>query len=538
MKVINELENSIKNNKSTDFLSNLSWEIRTFGGRKLVHKDTDFTGTLCLNKIIKKFSLGSSQLNSTELSAIVKKIEELDKEGNSLLAKSSFFKRATTTVRRFFGNFNSNRSTKLNDLRSFKNTYEKLVQAKKAPNLISEVEKVDQKTLKDLQAYCKSDPFIHGTSSVIFAQLPYTDQRLVSIWELLQKKMAPIGGEIILGGLNIPIADGATCFGRLNSSGYPLSRVTESYSRQPNAGDIQNDQEAQKALALNFAHALEDFYFTQSLIFAIRAKQRGITLIIPEKADVVKSALQSIKCTFMNFYLFAPFIGKFVQLDPSRPYDDIQHAHFLEKCEEFLRSDQIDLAPYMDLEVLPENDEAIIKLNRLLNENGYQLLHKRAAIRKGEASFPFFENSFFHSFYGIGNLSHLWGSILMYPDKFLSTMDEIQERLNPFLEKARKHFDLLEEVLFGCEELTFTEEQKQHINDAYPIILISNQSEAFKPVKTEFRAKQGLQLGKEIKWIATERSRIKDVRAYLEKYRIEGVNVISIDTLRQYTKNC
>ncbi|KIA78170.1 hypothetical protein [Parachlamydia acanthamoebae] len=126
----------------------------------------------------------------------------------------------------------------------------------------------------------------------------------------------------------------------------------------------------------------------------------------------------------------------------------------------------------------------------------------------------------------------------MYPDKFLSTMDEIQERLNPFLEKARKHFDLLEEVLFGCEELTFTEEQKQHINDAYPIILISNQSEAFKPVKTEFRAKQGLQLGKEIKWIATERSRIKDVRAYLEKYRIEGVNVISIDTLRQYTKNC
>lgn len=109
---------AIKDDQIIDFLNNLSWRVGLFGGRRLV-LDVGFRGSLCINEMIKKLNVEHNRLCTAKLPAIIKKLEELDKKGDFLLAKSSLFKRAATSVRRFFGNYGYNRQANLDKLRSF-----------------------------------------------------------------------------------------------------------------------------------------------------------------------------------------------------------------------------------------------------------------------------------------------------------------------------------------------------------------------------------------------------------------------------------
>lgn len=567
VKIEKGLNSSVENKQCLQFINELQWQkIGFFGGRKLVH--AKYSGTLCLNDIVKTLTLNSENFSDKELVALITQVKAMDKTGDQLLAESFSYQKKFTSIRRFFGNFNYNRNTQLEYLTSIANRQNadanldpvafiqklniplpnlaatpkvQVVTPKALPEVEPvEVETVDPQTIQELKEYCKSNPLIHGTSSVIFALLPETEQSLVSVWDLLKIKRAPIGGEVFIGGLDLSITEGNSCFGRLKARKYSLLDIERRYAIKPNDLDIKNNDETKEQLRSELLAAFKYLHLTQTLLLAIRAKQRGIELFADNDKAMFSELFFAMKQYFENKYLLPLFIGRYIRdkFNNEKSFEkDTKLCDFLDSLDQFLFSEKISLKNYMDASVLPENDE-MQKLRKFLEKHGFQLLNEKAEAQKAERHTGF-ECDYEDIFREASNPKKLCKYALKKPEELLESMadETVTAEYNSYLEKANQHFELLEEVLLkNPPSMTFNDEQQKIIDDAFPIILISNQTDAFFPNKDEYRAKHSLQLGKEIQWIATPKERIKDVEAYLKKHNISGVKVISIETLKKHTE--
>jgi hypothetical protein len=123
------------------------------------------------------------------------------------------------------------------------------------------------------------NPFIHGTNSSVLALLPRTNFEFLSPLKMMrQYNLAPMNGEISHGGLQ-NLADGAMCFGRLNSDGdnsnhYSLKSIVEKYTgstyEEPNLKKME--EELKQCVEQNFSN------INLFLISLCRARQWGIDI--------------------------------------------------------------------------------------------------------------------------------------------------------------------------------------------------------------------------------------------------------------------
>lgn len=544
----NEFESALKNKTMVSFLDELKWKkIGVFGGRRLIHSGSK--GSLCLNDII-KILLNQKKYDSKELLQVINKIRDLDAEGNGLLASCDPMQIFFTSLRQRLGNYKFDRIYELDYLSRVAVQQEHAKLQKAIPSSVTDVshavsqtektEIIDVKTIKELRDYCQPNAFLHQTSSSLFALLPCTEQKMVSVWDLLKRKMAPLGDLIFWGDLDFPLTEGKSSFEKWLVKNDSLSVARASGQKKR---DI-NKSSAEK-LFQGLQSALDAYFLTKALVYATLVKQKGMALFndTAEK-ESFKDYFFEVKRNFNNQYLLPFFYASCVR---PKSVDDTTTSYYLfGKILNFLNDKKINLIDFTK-ENDALNNENMEKLDVFLESEGFQLLDQLFTV-ENKMEHDNFLVAYHDIFITIESLKGLGLVALTEPKQFLESMksDKISTEYHSFLEKANQHFDLLEEILFGDSQapMQFNEEQQKYMDNPYPIILISNQKDVFDSPTDPFivemdlgedenlTIKHSLQLGKEIQWIATVSHKIQDVEAYLKKYNIEGVKVISIETLK------
>jgi hypothetical protein len=548
------IKNYLKTTNVADFnnfCDNLVWKIGFLGGRRLVDKTGSYKGSLCLNDLIRHLDTQSSQVNppgeigqSTSVSYrnLADKVIVLHRDGQQAVTHVNIIKRVFTRMKSFLSSKFYDRDGVLARMRNqpIASSPFELPALQPKSKLQTEVEKpIIPPLSQNTKLFLRKNPWIHGTSSVIFEHLPHTEQKLLSLHDLLLKKMAPIGGEIFGGGTNCLLADGNTSFGQLKGTKYDLERVLN-YAQSPGTSVLSNTQEVKDQLKVEFLHALDCLMLTQALILATRARQRGFSVTEnsnnPEKIEL-RQQLKNLHINIVNSYSLIPFLAKFVRKNDSSSESP---QSFIKSIEEFLKTHMIDLSMVAFEQSLNMTDPSMAKIQEFLNEKGYSL---HEVIQTPQSTSGLWRSririldAIHLSIFEYGNHTNLQlGSLNEHHQELLVANNDLFTQIyTPFFKNLSDHFALLDDMLFSEIDMTrpVPSENKALIEKPFGIILMSADERCFEFKKTEYRSVQPLTLGKEIEVIATAAENIPQVKAYLDRYSIQGVEVIAFEALQQ-----
>ena len=210
--------------------------------------------------------------------------------------------------------------------------------------------------------------FIHGTNSSVLAQLIHTEFTLFSpLWMIEKYQIAPLGGELTLGGLDTVNAESRLAFGRLVGRHYSLKDVQRYAFRAVLSNKEQMITLAQEKVKSGVGTLFSNINLM--LIYIARLKQIGIDnseWIAQEELD---NLYQQTQATLQFLYLILllgskinPDYELLDKLDPITKKDTIDSIHTHLTAENILKKIT---ESKIDIKAIYENPNKITKnLNR------------------------------------------------------------------------------------------------------------------------------------------------------------------------------
>lgn len=419
-------------------------------------------------------------------------------------------------------------------------------------------------------ATCKPafNPYIHGTNSRVLATMRKTRHQLMSPVQMLEQfGAAPFGGEIIQGGLRYAAVTAKPAFARLRSEEYEkynLDRIINSFAKKlpPDEKEIVMD-------ARNVAdYAMQSAYCNINilLIYLARAKQIGVE---PFTKDEYAQMKKEINATIQVFYLFL-LLGKHIfpnkillKMVGKQAAEDIACAVYthltLENLAAAIIKSGIDIKHAYEHPNLV-NIAAVIKLLQLPK---ISKIIQGGMGRPKMAELPvtqiFSQHHLFQNDYP-DHLSKHTGPFLAISQN--RDHDNFQEYLEKFVrgristdfftqnkKSALRAIAALTKDLGVLERLESTPVSDMQISseDEYflkhniPMILVYDNEEKIKLFAfdtQEYRAEEPLQLGKDIKMIATDNEEHRlMLMKYLDEHKINHMQVVLFSDLEQAKKD-
>lgn len=348
---------------------------------------------------------------------------------------------------------------------------------------------------------------------MVLVHLPKTDQQIVSVWEMLKQKIAPIGGEILTGG-DLPFASMRPSFGDLTGkSTYDLDSVMRSYARKPVDSSEHSLDEVNHHI-YEMGRAMGGFRVTQALIAATRFYQKGGDISQVEgmgTKEEFNEMLQQLQRLSLNRYFALKLIAQYVVNDNENAID---LGGFADEFEGYCADNKIDLESLQDLK----------PLESFLKEKGFSLLDKPRQAGDREGSMSVLRDI------GLGNFHHPVQVALQQPQELLREYASHQALIDKEIEKIKKHFALMEEVVYTkCPNPI--QDEEGNLSDPFPLIFFTKKDEVMEKVMTEFRATKPLKLGEDIPYIGTPRAYIPRLQAYIEKHGLLNVKPIAFEDM-------
>lgn len=396
--------------------------------------------------------------------------------------------------------------------------------------------------------------YIHGTTSRIFATLAKTDFQFMSPMQMLEKyKLAPMSGEITKGGLSTPSSTCNMCFGKLGiSTNYDQERIIKNYSNLK----AQIPTLAELDTAINQCIKYELGNINEIIILLARAKQWGID--IDKLAKSKAAALATEFKTTKQFYYAILCIANYAQLNAlSREEKRAIRIYFTtDKVRALVANLDIDLEnvwnnPTEDhfnilsnLFALPEGK---IMLRNILSDHDeqeislsskvpiYSFTHNKPTIlipeqykRKAEeAAGAFRALAKKYDNHEIGNYLQRDAWDLLNRD--VSLLQAMQHYISTHVIALQQSYKLLNEIInTPIKNMQFSADDKQFIIADFPLLLLlEDENLIVEAIGDEYRASDGLTLGKDIKIIATDNDEHKSiVKAWLLKHGLSNVQVV------------
>jgi hypothetical protein len=528
----------------------LQWEIGSFGGRRLKYTGPDgtFTGTICMNDLVKVLDTISKK-DTSNLIPAKNKIDSLNADGNTLLKKASLYKRALTWIKQI-GNLRYNRNNILNRISKIATpTLSALAQASSSAISFSSEPPLPSPTFSTATpkpapvaavtptptpvvaitpltveqiAFLDQNPYIHGTGSAALALLPRTEQKLIPVWELLKKGLAPLTGELFLGGMDRVVTDNPLRLGKIKGCSYSLSRVL-GYAHG------STSENTEQALAAGFLSAYESCYLTLALTCLNRANLLGKSFIKKEAIPELQKDLNKELTNIKNIYLLIPFVAKFVS-------EKTRHADLSSFSQIMLDAAKgVDLARFAFADSLDiDGDPTLQKMKRKLEEENFALQNKARTPEGEQHSIDVTS----WSLISVSNAERSMTSTLDNYNQVLSNLDQIKKAFGAHIDLINEHFKLICEGLNQQRDphVQIPDSDKELVDNPFGIIFIigADQKESMTFQRSgEFTAKNPLQIGKEIKMIAVKAENIGRMQAYLSRHGIEGVEVIATEALQR-----
>ncbi len=406
--------------------------------------------------------------------------------------------------------------------------------------------------------------FIHGTNSSVLAQLIHTEFTLFSpLWMIEKYQIAPLGGELTLGGLDTVNAESRLAFGRLVGRHYSLKDVQRYAFRAVLSNKEQMITLAQEKVKSGVGTLFSNINLM--LIYIARLKQIGIDnseWIAQEELD---NLYQQTQATLQFLYLILllgskinPDYELLDKLDPITKKDTIDSIHTHLTAENILKKiteSKIDIkAIYENPNVsiselervahllkLPKTSTVRSKYNSLNSRNvvlDETIIFKITHPRNGNSHFGYTATSLGYRMlqnagdcrieFFLADLLEQNASTDFFKrlhDYVLEESLALQKRL-PILESllSKKSVDIFSNTIF-----------QSFIDDPFPIIFICDEETKLSlhnPSSMEYRTEEPLKLGKDILMIATDSlEHQKLIRTYLADHKLDTVSVITFDKL-------
>lgn len=411
-------------------------------------------------------------------------------------------------------------------------------------------------TTRQAQVVPAFNPYIHGTNSIVFSLLERTHLSMLSPVEMLELYgIAPLNGEISGGGLSTISARSNTCFGRLNAKGanvYTLNKIIRGYTKSESQLPTETKAKARRYVGNSLKTAFRDINIM--LIYLARAKQQGIDTLSKEESNVLVKELNAT----IQFYYLILLLGS--KINPNfellnkyskETQDDFSDAVYTHLTFENLINTIIHSA--IDLKEIYHNptQDNLQKVLTLLS------LPKESIIRSGFAGIPkavnLPETELFslnqgtdsskssyddpHTYFGYmvqNSPSYSINSLLekfiqgqITPAFFSALESAILKHLKILGDKA----ELLTRILnIKPEAMKFTERETYFLNHSFPMILLCEAEEKIALIDfgtQEYRTKEPLQIGTDIKLIATDTDAHRlAIMKFLEKNHIYNTKVV------------
>ena len=413
-----------------------------------------------------------------------------------------------------------------------------------------------------------SKPFIHGSSSSVLALLPYTEFMLYSpVWMMNEYQIAPIGGEIVGGGLRSIEAQSELAFGVASPEYlYNLKRIRHQYAIP---APLQQKEDLIKLARNNIKRAPHSLFseINVLLIYLTRLKQIDVPNSEWLSETEIASLHQQANATLQFFY-FLLLLGKSINLDYEKVNINKGHESpdLADAIRTHLSADLIVkkiIATQLDIRSICENPnpthemlQRVADLLKLPNK----LSVKHAVIADLEREVTLTETSVFRpmrSSYSPPDTDTNW-----HPDDLAryvcanggTTISDFLSGLTFAPKPSQEFFDTFHSVVLNIIQ-SFTHRlrildtilskeptnilntpHRELIANSFPIILITERREKLLVVGNEFRARTPLKLGEDITMIATDSpANQKQVQAYLHENKLHTVAVITFDELEAAT---
>lgn len=417
-----------------------------------------------------------------------------------------------------------------------------------------------------------SKPFIHGSSSSVLALLPHTEFMLYSsVWMIDKYRIAPIGGEIVQGGLDTILSESRLAFGVASPAyHYNLQHILSKYAIP---APLQQKEELVALARKNIEEAPHSLFckINQLLIYLTRLKQMNVPNSAWISEEEIASLHQQANATLQFFYLLL-LLGKninpndekvgIIRSQGGRSIADLRDAittHLsADKIVEEIIKNKLNIESIYNHpthEMLQRVSDLLKLPNNLTVRDMYD--HKRDVTLSETSVFspsaPLYDpaaatddiddiadaNSLAHSICAnirnntISNLLRTLVSRKKPSKEFFDTFHSVVLRYREALINRLQTLDFI--LSKKPSDLRETPHRK-FIEKPFPIVLITERWEKLDAVGMEFRANTPLKLGDDILVIATDSlENQKLVQEYLHANQLDAVSVITFEELEKAT---
>ncbi len=417
------------------------------------------------------------------------------------------------------------------------------------------------------------NPNIHGTSSVLFANLERTNQQLMPTKLMLADfGLAPLSGEIDTRGLSGPYTGEQISFGLFRVNGkdgtqYDLMKVISSYSTL-HLRNAPNKEQLISDIKKEIHYGLEKGFnnLTVITVCLARAKQFGVTAEELESALGMSAFMRDLRATQQVYYLYLlldryihPALVKFKKCPSRLDVSDAIYTHLtFDNVRQKIAAANLDLQDVYD-NPTPEKLANVIKILELPNK--LEVAPRESYNKKRHVTLT--ETLFFTSEQkDVGyvtaedgkcdsdreiSLGRKYAGDLLYGSSKADTLNKYLQGLvsgvrytslfmqnmaliiTNYIVEFNDKIKLLQDILSKTYP-ALTDSQLFFINNRFPVVLVV---EDHKDVKVhhldsaEYRTRECLQFGTDIKTIATDSEEHRLIlMKYLEKHRVQHVQVV------------
>lgn len=386
--------------------------------------------------------------------------------------------------------------------------------------------------------------YLHATTSAVLVGMSHSQFSLISPDKLIAEYgVAPITGEISAGGQVGATVSSGIAFAKHGDQYWNLGSLLNSYGKY-------NWKKGSLTVESIIADVTKDAendltYIRETLIHLMRSCHMGEHIglnqnVIEDLFEKLDSALTRVKRYYIRNYLVTRYLqtGTMTGFEAS----DVQLT-FLDYLVDhiptnFLSQSDLERKTFLDtLETLFQNSlkEHIYHIEVSSEFSDYFYITDSASYTDKKASFREFA---FSTAMIYPTRKDFLNYIFYSEDEFKANYRVDDEKLKSEIEKASNQVtDLVNQLkkAIAGEVIEFTEEEKNLCVNTFTLIFLLDVEEDTKllnPVKYEFRSTRPLQLGADIKKIATASENIATVKQFLANHGVENVEVVSIDSLK------
>lgn len=369
--------------------------------------------------------------------------------------------------------------------------------------------------------------YIHLTNSAVLAMIPETEFKLISVQEMLGKGFSPMSGEISGGGCRSVTGNRiSTAFALVGDTYWKFSSLLKNYGEISWKPRLHDQKDIEKRIIT--LCSIKFSGIDEVLVEFLRHKQmQKFPEVSTETAKELSARLKNVLQHIVKRYTLNYLVGRYIreikmanmeQVEDLKDFYDRVTTNMPLNILEITAAEQIDF-------INSQNPPGFIRIedNKLLQSNmpsDDEALELSFELQQslGEPD----RDSYIDV---VTCLDHKYKS----QKPHVIDIDYLQKKVTRAIAEVSKKCEFIEQILHG-EGIFLDFSDNTFVTNTFPIAFVTNRGEKLEKLKYEFRVKDSLILGEDIKLILTTKENTDKLKAFIHQHNLsQAVEVQTFD---------